>query len=291
MNYSCCKIYAGSGLKINIYSDRESYISKLEDYLLFSNYPDKQKPRFKINLYLSTQKHVLINNRDNLAAAKEAFFIDVIKKEIRVFVPQACKKHNSVFHNDVFIRPVSCLLNALGFYAIHASLVCKNRGYIFFPGPGGRGKSTFGCILALSGFKLLCDDMVFMNKANNRFALIPLRTLIKIDNKAKKAFIDLNSIVIKEMPIRSLDRELFLVFPHFCKNIKPRLNFISRKEGINRLISDNLVSDTGHANNGISQVSILDFICQLGKQAMFFEISYNDKNLIAAGELVKELCV
>ena len=291
MKYPYRRSYRGSALRIDIRADRKFFITMLGRYLSFSACPKQCKSSIKVVFYLSAQKQAPVNDGSGMISFNDHCSIDVNKREIRILVSQKYSNRRKMDHNDILVRPLSCLLNSLGYYAIHASSVYKNETFVVFSGPGGRGKSTLSCVLSLRGFKHLCDDMVFIGERKNGIELVPLKTRVKIDNQERKSFIDVKSIDTDDMPALSRHKKLFFIFPKYTGDLRPKLKPISRKEGIVRLISDNMVLETGQPDNRTAKISNLDFICRLGNKTPFFEIYYNDRNLLESGQMIEKLIV
>jgi hypothetical protein len=290
MRYPYGRSYRGSGLEIKIRADRKYFITALENILLFPAGPKPNKPSLKITLCLFSKKPAFIGKDPGEIPFYKACSIDAGKREALIWVPQAYQDRRIVDDNQIFIAPLNTLLNFLGYYAIHASLVYKNEVFIAFAGPGGCGKSTLSCMLSLNGFKLLCDDMVFISNTGKSLDLIPLKMRVKVKNRERKSFIDEKKIFLRDMPDFPRVKDLFFIFPRYCENERPKLKPISRKEGIWHLISDNMVMETGHPDRKTGQINLLDFICGLRDKASFFELSYNDSNLIEAAQAVRKLC-
>jgi len=259
----------------------------MENYLYPSPASNARKATKKIRLCLSVKEHPFNADNPDIMPFEDIGFIDFKKETLSICVPRSFKDKGYVDPNEVFIRPLSCLLNNSGYYALHGSLVNGKNDFVVFSGQGGRGKSTLSCVMALNGFDLLCDDMMFVNKTRGNIDIIPLRTYVKIDNAEKKRFIDVGNIKLTELTFDKLPKKLFFIFPDHRQSKKPALRSIPKKEGVMRLIADNLVFETGHTDNRTSRINTLDFICRLGEDAPFFELCYNDGNLMEAGRLVK----
>ena len=286
MKYPYRRTYRGSALKVRILAQRRSFIEAIESYITFPANAIAYKPSLEITLFLSSERAL---KKVPVRSSKVFYSANVKKNEIRLRIPQELAEHGPLDRNDLFFRPLSFFLHSFGYHAIHASLVHRKGTFCFFAGPGGRGKSTLACLLSLSGFQLLGDDMVFVGRSKWGFEFLPLRTRAKIDHPEKKSFIDVGSIRVGDMPAFSRRKKIFFLFPRYDQKNLPELRPMSKKEGILRLISDNMTLKTGHPDNRGAKIRALDFICGLGDNALFFEVFYNDENLPAVSKRIRKL--
>lgn len=74
---------------------------------------------------------------------------------------------------DMTFTSLAPLLRRQGFFLVHAFGAAQKGQAVLFVGPSGSGKTTTGLNLLLSGWKLLANDVVLLQKRQNRVWALP----------------------------------------------------------------------------------------------------------------------
>lgn len=205
--------------------------------------------------------------------------IDIQQKKIESWIPEKNQKFFEL--NHMLIQPLGALLQALEFHTLHGALVSSDTHVIAFLGTGGSGKSTSSSVLSLGRHALLCDDMFFLAHKNNQYQFAPLRTHVKISNKDKKKCFSDKELETTAISDVSSGKKIVFIFPCYRDlQISPELKPISHRVAFKNLITDNLMMATGQSDCKKGRMEIFDFLHQLVKDFDFFELVYNDQNLM-----------
>jgi len=281
------KQYSSTDFNFNIFAQDQDVIEAFDRYLRFPAVPKAVNPAFNVifNIYRSKTNSPVLGK-----PTFEKSQVNFKEKSIVSWV-KTLESGNYVIQLDaIFLRPLSCLLQYYQFYCLHCSMVCNDNISIVILGPSGCGKSTIGSLLSLDGFDILCDDRVFISSTTQGLRIIPLPTRIAVKNIEQKKKLRGRSFNPVSIKSGKYLRKVIFLFPTYDAKTSAGIYELSVAEGVKKLVFDNLIQKNRQPFERDAQLAHLDFLCALGKYAVFLKLVYNDHNLDKVSQLVKGCC-
>jgi len=281
-------IYKDTGFGLEVASDAPLLLKAVNRYFDLSNKKDAPK---RSTLAISLKIFNQAANVPSLKRKKSNFpngYISIKKREIYSWLPDPI---NTLVGFDLipfFHLPLYTLMSFLKYYYMHGSLLTKKDGTtIIFSGQGGCGKSTLAAILSMHGFKFLCDDILFLKKVKDRYKLITMPTRPKMDYMKHKDI--LQNTMPRPQPAGNIEisqENIICIFPHYTKGTKPYLEPIPQRQGLSRLLIENMFTKSGNFDKKTGMQDKLDFFHHLSQKTKFYQLGYNDKNLATIASLL-----
>lgn len=187
-------------------------------------------------------------------------------------------------------------LRHLGFTFLHGGLLTgpgqdsyeRRTRALLLCGESGAGKSTFAAAACCRGYTLVADDLMFFRFDQNDIHLVGLRRNVRVRNIENK------SAVIKTLPRESGEAELRipavsrLVFPAYDETSAPALTGIRAPDVVRGILHGQKLGNPGDVPAPSAEVVKRDFLalCRLADGTPSYRLTYNDKNLRAALDLM-----
>ena len=88
--------------------------------------------------------------------------VDPMRRESLAYVSSALVAQEERFREEVLAAITFALLDAFDRHPVHAAAVAHAGRALLLAGPSGAGKSTLACLAHLEGFRLMSDDLVWV---------------------------------------------------------------------------------------------------------------------------------
>lgn len=97
-----------------------------------------------------------------LQSARSVAVVDPSRRESIAFVSADLLAHEDMFREEMLSAITFALVAAFDRHPLHAAAVQHGGRALLLAGPSGAGKSTVACLAHLEGFRLMSDDLVWV---------------------------------------------------------------------------------------------------------------------------------